>query len=408
MSNTLLTIDMITREMLRVFHQKANLITNLNRQYDDQYAREGAKIGTTLRVRKPAQYAARTSATLSANDHTETKVDLTLGSQYGVDVNFSSLELTLSLDDFSQRVIDPAMSVLVAKVESVVADALLDAAENNVLGTTSVDLADLSAAREKLTWNLAPQDNNRFVWLNPTHTSGVLNDTKGLFQDAGAISSQYKEGILGRIQGFDTFENTNLTGHVTGAGIAGSPLTNGSVQDGATIAIDGLTNGTTSGVKKGDYVTFATVDACHFETKADLGYLKQFPVTADTAGTSAEAMSIPISPSIVTSGAFQNCVIVGSTTGGVPDGQVVTQVGTPATSYTRSLAAHRDYAAFVTGDLVVPNGVDFARRDVLDGVSMRIVRAYDVNNDAFPCRIDILWGYAVLNAHQGCSIWLEA
>jgi hypothetical protein len=404
MANTVLTIDMITREALRILHQKLNLVGNLNRQYDSSYANEGAKIGNTLRVRKPAKYTVRTGATLSTQDHTETKVDLSLATQTGVDVNFTTEELTMELDDFSKRVLDPAVAVIAAKIESTVGDGLADAAENTVaIPTTAVDFADINKARELLTYNLAPQDNLRCGVMNPGHISGFLNDTKGLFQESSQIANQYREGALGRIAGFDMFENTLIPAHTTGSVRTGTPLTNGSLQDGATIVTDGWTDETVN-LKKGDVVTFATVNACHPETKADLGFLKQFVVTADTEATTAGALSIPVAPSVVSSGAYQNTIVVGSSTGGVPDGKAVVVYGTDNTTYQRSLFFHRDFAAFVTADLIMPKGVDMASRQVMDGISMRIVRDYDINNDKMPCRIDVLWGYGTLYPELGCTI----
>lgn len=406
MSNTILTVDMITAESLRILHQEGNLIRNLNLQYDSEFGKGGGgQIGASLRVRKPAKYTVRTGATLSAQAHTETKIDLPLATQYGVDVNFTSAELTLNLGEFSKRILRPAISVLASKIESVVADGLADAATNRVaLPTTAVDFADINKARELLTWNLAPEDGLRCGILNPSHTTGFLGDTKGLFQESSQIATQYKEGALGRIAGFKMFENTLLGSHTVGAGIAGTPLTVGTLQTGATINIDGLTDGTASGLNKGDIITFATVNACHDETKADLGYLKQFVVTADAVGTSAEAMAISVSPAVVASGAFQNTIIVGSSTGGIPDGKAVVLYGVADAVYQRSLLFHRDFAAFVTADLIMPEGIDFASRMVMDGISMRVVRQYDISNDKMPCRIDVLWGYAPLYPELGSTI----
>ena len=118
MANAILTPQMITREALRILHQKLNFVGSIERQYDDRFAKSGAKIGDTLQVRLPNEYTVRTGATLAAQDTTEKKVDLTVATQKGVDVNFSSAELTLSLDDFAQRILQPAMATLAANVES--------------------------------------------------------------------------------------------------------------------------------------------------------------------------------------------------------------------------------------------------------------------------------------------------
>lgn len=398
MSNTLLTIDMITKEALRILHQKLSLVGNIHREYDSSFASKGAKIGNTLRVRKPPKYTVDTGATMSAQDATETYVDLTANTQSHVALSFSSNELTMKIDEFSGRFIKPAMTALASSIEASVADTLCDAAYNTVtLPTTAVDFADVAMAREQLTNNLAPYD-ERTICMAPKHVTGFLGDTKGLFQDSSQISAQYREGMLGRISGFDAYENTLIGSHTVGAGIAGTPLSAGSAQDGATINIDGLTDGTASGLLKGDIITFAGTYACHDETKDTLGHLKQFTVTADAPGTSAEAIAVPISPTIVASGAFQNV------SQAVADGSAVVLHGAANAVYQRSLAFHKDVGAFATADLLMPQGVDMASRQVQDGISMRIVRQYTIATDLFPCRCDILWGAAALYPELGTTI----
>src|SRR5262245_66354022 len=122
MANSLLTPTAVTREALRILHQKLNFVDSINRQYDDSFAKSGAKIGDTLKIRLPNQYTVRTGATLSAQDTTETSVTLQVATQKGVDLNFTSADLTLSLDDFYKRILQQAMLVLDANI---VADAIM-------------------------------------------------------------------------------------------------------------------------------------------------------------------------------------------------------------------------------------------------------------------------------------------
>ena len=121
MANTLITPVALTREALRVLHQKSNFIGTINRSYDDSFAKTGAKIGDTLRIRNPNEFTIRTGATRSNQDVSETYQTLQVATQKGVDFSFSSVEWTLSLDEFSKRYIVPAMTRLAAEIE---ADAL--------------------------------------------------------------------------------------------------------------------------------------------------------------------------------------------------------------------------------------------------------------------------------------------
>lgn len=392
MANTILTPNMITREALRILHQKLNFIGNMNRAYDDSFAKTGAKIGSDLRIRLPNQYTVRSGATLSAQDTTEQSVTLSVSNQKGVDVNFTSAELTLSLDDFSKRILDPAMAVLAANIEADAFNMVKDVynAVNNV--GSAITFKNIMQGRKLLNDNLAPMDDNRTAILNTQDNVDLVDTLKGLFQDSNAIKQQYKEGMMGRTGGFDFYENTLVPTFTTGTAASATGYTvNGAGQSGSSITVAA---GATT-FKAGDIITFAGANRVHPETKADTGVLQQFVVTADYAGG---AGNIAISPAIVTSGALQN-VSASPTNGGA-----VVKVGGASAVYKPSVVFHKDAFTFATADLIMPSGVDFAAREVMDGLSMRIVRQYDITNDKFPCRIDILYGYKTIRAQLAARI----
>lgn len=392
MPNSILTPTAVTREALRVLHQKLNFVGNIVRDYDDSFAKSGAKIGDSIKVRLPNQYTVRTGATLSAQDTTENSVTLQVATQKGVDLNFSSAELTLSLDDFSQRIIEPAMSVLAANIEADALSMALDVYQAvNGVGS-AITLNRVLQGRKLLQDALAPADNQRTCLLNTQDNVDLIDALKGLFQDSTAISKQYKEGIMGRTAGFDFYENTLLANQATGTAASATTYTvNGAGQTGSGVVV--ATGATT--FKKGDVVTFAGCNRVHPETKADTGVLQQFVITADHAGG---AGTLQVSPAIVTSGGAQN-VAASPANGGA-----VTKVGGASAIYKPSLVFHKEAFAFATADLIMPGGVDFAAREVMDGISMRVVRAYDINNDKFPCRLDVLYGYKTLRAQLAARI----
>lgn len=392
MANSILTPTAVTREALRVLHQKLSFVGNIVRDYDDSFAQKGAKIGDTIKVRLPNQYVVRSGATLSAQDTTESSVSLQISQQKGVDLNFTSNELTLSLDDFSQRILEPAMSVLAANIEADALSMALDVyqAVNNI--GSAVTLNKMLMGRKALNDALAPLDNQRTALLNTQDNVDLVDSLKGLFQDSEAIKKQYKEGIMGRTAGLDFYENTLLANQATGTAASATTYTvNGASQTGSGVVV--ATGATT--FKKGDVVTFAGCNRVHPETKADSGVLQQFVVTADYAGG---AGTLAISPAIVTSGGYQN-VAASPTNGGA-----VVKVGGASAIYKPSLVFHKEAFAFATADLIMPGGVDFAARETIDGLSCRIVRAYDISNDKFPCRLDILYGYKTLRAQLAARI----
>lgn len=397
MANSLLTPTAVTRKALMVLHQKLNFIGNINRQYDDSFAKSGAKIGDSLKIRLPNQYTVRTGATLSAQDTTETSTTLQVATQKGVDLNFTSVDLALSLDDFSNRILEPAMAVLAATMES---DAL--SMYKQVWNMVDGDGAALAydyvmQGRQRLNETLTPMDSSRIALLSPLHTRKLNVDLKGLFNDSAQIAKQYREGIVGRTGGFDFYENTLVSKHTTGtAAKTTGYLSNGATQSGAAITVD---TGTTSFLI-GDVITFAGVNAVHPETKADLGYLQQFVITANS-GTSAT--SLAISPTLVATGALQNVTTT------VADNSAIVKVGAGASeTLDTSMVFHKDAFTFATADLTMPQGVDFAAREVFDGISMRVVRQYDIVNDKFPCRLDVLYGYRAIRPQMACRIHADA
>lgn len=383
---------MITREALRVLHQKLNFVGNISRQYDDRFAQEGAKIGTSLNIRLPVQYTTATGATLSVQNTVETQTTLTVSTQRHVGMRFTAQELTMQLDDFSKRIINPAMSVLAAAIE---ADALsmhrdVYQSVNNL--NSPISFRQVLLGRKRLADSLAPADGKWTALLNTQDNVDLVDTLKGLFQSSSNISSQYRDGMMGQAGGFDFYENTLMPTQTTGTALAATTYTvNGASQTGSQVTV--ATGATTFAI--GDIVTFAGCNEVHPETKADTGRLQQFVVTAAYSGG---AGNLQISPSIVTSGGNQN-VSASPTNGGA-----VTKIGGASAVYRPSLLFHPDAFTFATADLVMPKGVDMAARVVQDGISMRLVRQYDINEDRMPCRIDVLYGFRTIRPQLACRV----
>lgn len=383
MANTLLTPDMITAESLRILHQEARFINSINTQYDDSFARSGAKIGDSLRIRKPNQYTVRTGATLSTQDTEEESVTLNVSTRKGVDMSFTSTDLTMDIDRFSERYIKPAMSVLAADIESDALSMYKDVA--NVVDNTGSTITSKKVMDGKVLLDngLTPQDDMRCLLASPQDEVDAVDSFKGLFQSSEEISAQYRKGVMGTAFGFRWKSSTLMPRHTFG-GEDGAYLVNDTVASGDSVVTVDTGTGT---FKKGDVITFAGSNAVHPETKTDLGYLKQFVVTADFAGGAGD---ISVDPPFISTGAKQNVSALPA------NNAAITAVGTADDTIDTSLGFHKDAFTFATADLVMPDGVDFKARKRLDGISMRLVRDYDINTDAFPCRLDVHYGYKTL------------
>ncbi len=396
MPNSLLTIDMITKEALRLLHQKLVFVGNVNRQYDDQFAKTGAKIGSSLRIRLPNSYTARTSITASTQDTMEESVTLTVANIAGVDVAFTSQELTMSLDDFSSRVLEPAMATIASNIEyRCYQQAVLDT--YNQVGTIgqSASFAVYLQSAARLDNCLAPRDNNRTLIIHPDQQVTIINELRGLFHDSTQIEKQYREGLMGRSIGFNWYQST-IYGPVTnGTNVTGITVS-GASQTGSS-----LTTSSASGnvFRAGQQFTIANVFAVHPETRVTMNYLQQFVITADTTATGTSVV-LPISPPIIPTGPRQNV------SGSPANGANITFSGTASQVYTPMLAFHRDAYVFVTADLEIPDSVvpKAASRQTYDGISMRVIKYYDGTNDKENCRIDVLYGFRTVRPSLGCRI----
>lgn len=399
MANTILTPTMVTRKALMILHQKLNFIGTINRAYDESFAMDGAKIGSALKIRLPNQYTVRTGATIQTQDTPETSTTLNVTTQAGVDVNFSSNELTLSLDDFADRILAPAMSVLAANIEAdamnMVKDVYQLEAGDGGGGTSAAAIAfkGVMRARKRLNDALTPNDGNRSMNLCTQDEVILVDALKGLFQDSGSLSKQYKDGIMGHTAGFDFYENSLWPQFTRGASASNVCNTSTGITSGsASITV----SGGSGAANIGDVFTIVGVNAVHPESKTDTGNLQQFVLTAAAL---TGATTFVVSPTPVTSGATQNIVI-----NSAGSSKTVVFFGTASTAFPQSLAYHKNAFTFATADLIMPKGVDFAARDVQDGISMRIVRQYDITNDKFPCRIDVLYGYKTIRPQLACRM----
>jgi hypothetical protein len=253
-------------------------------------------------------------------------------------------------------------------------------------------------AKKRLDDSLAPEDGERIALLNTQDNVDLVDVLKGLFQSSNSISQQYRTGRMGTTAGFDFYQNTLMPTSTTGTMPAATTMTvSGASQTGLTVNIAAPSaNNNTFAV--GDIVTFAGCNEVHPESKADTGRLQQFVVTAAFTANGTTPVPLSISPAIVVSGGRQN-VTASPTNGGA-----VVKVGGASAVYKPSMFYHPHAFTFVTADLEMPKGVDMAARAVMDGISMRLVRNYDINEDRFPCRVDVLYGFKTIRPELACRV----
>jgi hypothetical protein len=400
MANSMLTINQITREAVRLWKNTNAFLQNIDTQYDDSFANTGAKIGTSLRIRLPNDYVVRSGPAAQIQDTVEPSTTLVLATQKGVDVAFSSVDRTMSLDDYSRRVLAPAVNNVAGAVAADVMNGVEGGICNfvaNVDGSNNILTPIASTflnAGALLDINSAPVGSRKVI-NDPFTEARVLASLAGLFNPSGAISRQYSTGQMQQALGFDWMKDQTVIKHTTGSLGAGATI-NGAGQTGQNLVVNAL-SGT---LLAGDIITIPGVFAVNRITKQSTGQLRQFAVTANVL---AGATSIPVYPALVPAVLGQP-VQFQTVTASPANGAAVNQVSNASVTYRKSFVYCPEAVTMASADLELPRGVHEAARESFDGVSMRMVTAYNVGNDQFITRLDILYGYLWVRPEWACVV----
>lgn len=397
MANQLLTISMITAESARVLGNNLVLAKCVNRDYDDDFAVKGAKIGQNLNVRKPARYATRTGSVVDIQAQTETYAQLTFVDPIGVDLSFTSQELTFSIDDFANRVIKPAVVAIANKVDS---DGFALVNGNfNYVGTPGTALVASTArtavlnAAARLYDNDAPVGGDELHFISGSSFNAVLADSNAsLFNPSSEISETYIKGMQGNFGGFECYMDQLVPAHTNGV-YGGSPtmLTTGTAQTGSSISTVGWTATTTS-LNVGDVFTIAGVYGVNPQTKSVYSWLQPFTVTAPTVTSGTGTSTISISPAIVASGPFQNVSAAPATSA------AIVVIGASTVTSQQALGFHRDAFMLANQELELPMGVETAEyvEDEQTKIGIRLVSQYDIRTNQHISRFDTMVAWASL------------
>lgn len=401
MSNSYLKPDAITKEALRHLHNNLPFIQNIDKQHDKDTEFGGQKRGPSLRIRLPNQYTVRTGWTIDVQDQSEDSVTLTIGTCKGVDMHFSDSDLALEIDEFSRRFIEPAVKTLASNIDYLCFQAAYQSTYNLVgtAGTVPGDMLTWLQAAQKLNESVAPINDRRAI-ISPAAQAQTVDGLKALFNSGREVSNQYTSGAMRNAMGFDWYMSQNVPVHTCGTR-SGTILIDDAaatyaVNGNTTVHVDGL-GGATQTFTAGDVITIGSVYAVNPETKQSTGSLQQFVVT--TAATAAGSeVSLTVSPAMYTTTGKQNIDAF------PVDGASVTVVGTASTGYGQNLVFHPEAYTFASANLEMPADVSFKSQMSVDGINMRILRQYDINNANYPCRIDIYYGFVAQRPQFGCRV----
>lgn len=413
MANALITSQVITNEVLRIAHNSSAFLGNMNTDYKDSWEKD-LKPGQTVNARAPVQFTHRTGETANVQDITERSVPVTLQPLLGLDFGVGSTELATSIGNdgkvnkaFKDRYLQPAGLKLAAILDYNLGQVLKNGTHQIVgtPGTPPSTFADLLQAGVPLDRMSVPRDGKRMAAIEPGANANIVAGLSGLFNNQGVLAEQYKTGIVKTGAGLDIAMSQNVPSHTVGP-LGGAPLINGANQGlinaGSTdnpyaattnLITDGWTAAAALRLNQGDTFTIAGVFSVNPETKASTGVLQSFLATGPVSSDAAGNATIPCSPAIIAGGAYQNV-----TARPADNAAITITSGAANTTYTQNMVWHRDAITFVSPKQELPGGMDMAYQASLadeGGVSLRFVRGFDITNNKFISRFDILWGAAV-------------
>lgn len=401
MPNELITPEIIAREALMKL--KNNMV--FGNLVHREYKKEFVKVGSTVNIRRPVKFITSDGATRVNQDVEEANTNIVVDQRKHVSWNFVTQDLTLTIEEFSERYINPAMITLAQTVDKSLAN-LYYTIWNWVgtAGTAPSTLANSAAlVAQRMDEMAVPPDGMRRMVLEPAVRYPIASSASALNVESIAETA-YRNANIGTLATLETFSTQNVPSHTVGVA-TGTPLINGASQNvtyatankitwSQSLVTDGWTNSTTGILKQGDVITIAGVNAVNpvpgegATAKTVMPYLQQFTVLADAdSGATTGPATLTISPPIITSGPQQ-------TVSAAPaDGAAISvKTGAGGATHPQNMGFHKNALALVMVPLEMPDGVPFKARQSSDGISVRVLKSFDIDSDADVIRLDVLYG----------------
>jgi len=396
--NQFITTAKILQESMMILKNNLQFARYVNREYDGQFAKAGAKVGSVISARRPPKYQGRYGNALQVEDIQETPVPVVVDKLFGVDLEFTDVDLTLTMDNFRSRYLDSAVARIANEIDSTGLQEYRNIYNNvGTPGVVPVDDEPYLNAGVKLDNTGTPRRGKvRTAVIGSQMQSTLVHGLKGLFQSSEKIREQYEDGEMGYSLGLNFSMDQNVYTHTVGP-LGGTPLINGANQTGSTLVTDGWTAAAAARLNRGDTFTIAGVYGIKPQTGSatggiSTGQLQDFVVTDDVSSDGSGNASLPISPPLIAVGAF-------ATVNALPaDNAAITVKGAAGTVTPQGLVFHKNAFTLVMVDLEMPKGIDMAGRIVDEdlGLALRLTRAFDIRTNTRPTRLEALWGWTTM------------
>lgn len=411
MPNTYLTSQIIVNELLREFKNNLGFTATIPHGLDGNFGtvQGGAKPGDTLNLSVPLRFLAKKQAQLDAQAVEHRKVALQVTTQAHVGFQFSSFDRTLSISKFNEKVGLRAAALALANQVDVDGLTLAYQMAPNFIGAPGTTPTALKTFKQAAAWldkQAAPFDGDRYFVIDSDAETEIIDSLKTLFHDSAQVKQQYLKGRMGTAMGGDWIMDQNVRTHEIGAlggsTITSNPVVSGAGQTGTTLSTSGWDASITGILKKGDIISIAGVYAVNPVSGDTLKDLRRFTVTADVNSAADGTAEIPIAcegvgRGIVVSGPYKNCsASPGNGAAIYVWDKAAAKLGdVDGVKTVQNLVYHRNALIWACPALDMPPNVEGARQvDPKTGIGIRIVSQYNISEDQFITRADIIYGWA--------------
>jgi hypothetical protein len=412
MAGTFLTATIVAKEALMLLENELVMGNLVHRGYRQEFGKQirGAKPGTSVSIRKPNRFRVTKARTRTETTVTESSITLNVATQAHVSWDFTTVDLTMKISEYSERYLKPAVAALANQVDADLCG-LYSSVFNSVWESTGFvspeSFVVLGKAGQKLDEEAVPGE-NRCVVLNPAGNWALANALKNMYVTEVSKPALTK-GFLARVGNFSIYMDQNIKTHTTG-----TFHDTGSTQS-IIVATTGGATGTsvelihfrvanTLALRTGDVFTIADVNAVNPMSGESTGSLRQFVVTGDVSVAATETSAIAtvlVAPEMIDTGPYKTVDTLPAA------GAVCAIVGTQTEPFPQNLAFHKNAFALVVVPLEMPDGVGWGARasSRISGMSIRVLKDYDIDDDEEIARLDILYGVSAIYPELACRIW---
>lgn len=409
MSNTILNPSIIAQEtLMQMENDDGNISQKVFRGYEKEWMQRsnGWKKGASITAKAPLYFRVKDGETIDVVDLREEDITLTVEHRKHIAYKFTGTEMTLNLDEFSERFIKPAVVAFKDHIATTLLGLYKDIPNQvGTPGTTPGELYTLGQASAVMTDHSVPKE-DRHCYLDPWATIKIADQMKGLLntQSSKAVS----EGSFGNLLGFNMYNSQNVNTHTCGsaAGLT-TTLVKGTMTEGATVVPMDQNGSLDVVLTDGDIFTIANVNGVNTINGGSTGRLRQFACNELTvsSGNSDDIVCTPgTAPWNIYSASATEKTLPYQTVDALPaNNAIISVAGSASLAHKVNLAFHKNALALFMVPVQGPSELKTYRKSA-NGFTITVAIGGDIINYVSYIRFDILYGVKAINPFLACRI----